>query len=123
MREKREITCIACPFGCRLSVWEDENAVHVENHICKRGLAYGEQEFTNPMRLVTSLVTVNGGKRPVCAVKTRTEVPKAKISEVLRVIGSVSAQAPVRIGQVIMGNIANTGVDLVATANCGRRSD
>ena len=119
MKEKREITCIACPIGCRLSVWEDEDAVHVDNNICKRGFDYGVQEFTNPMRMVTSLVVVKGGTRPVCAVKTRSEVPKAKIPEVLLAIGSVSARAPVRIGQVMIGNVADTGVDVVATANCG----
>ena len=119
MSKKREITCIACPLGCRLSVWADGNGVQVENHICKRGVAYGEQEFTNPMRMVTSLVLVNGGKRPVCAVKTRSVVQKAKIPEVLLAIGSVTAQAPVWIGQIVIGNIADTGVDLIATADCG----
>ena len=120
MQNKREITCIACPLGCLLSVWTDDGAVHVENHACKRGITYGEQEFSNPMRMVTSLVCVVNGKRPVCAVKTKIVVPKAKIPEVLRAIGSVSVSAPVQIGQVIVGNIADTGVDLVATANCGR---
>ena len=120
MPKKREIICIACPLGCRLSVWADENAVHVENHGCKRGVTYGEQEFSNPMRMVTSLVSVAGGKRPVCAVKTKDTVPKAKIPAVLQAIGSASAQAPVRIGQVILDNIADTGVDLIATANCAK---
>ena len=119
MNDKREITCIACPMGCRLTVWAEENIVHVENYICKRGVEYGEQEFTNPMRMVTSLVTVEGGKRPVCAVKTRNVVPKAKIPEVLKAIGSVTAKAPIWIGQVMIGNVADTGVDLIATANCG----
>jgi CxxC motif-containing protein len=107
-------------MGCRLLVWADKNVVHVEDSICKRGLAYGEQEFTNPMRMVTSLVTVESGKRPVCAVKTKSEVPKAKIWEVLHAIGAVTMKAPVRIGQVVIGNVADTGVDLIATADCGR---
>lgn len=120
MQDKREMTCIACPLGCRLSVWADGDAVRVENHGCKRGVAYGEQEFTNPMRMVTSLVYVDGGVRPVCSVKTKAMVPKAKIPEVLRAIGAVTPSAPIALGHVIIENIAETGVDLVATANCAR---
>ena len=121
MENRQEIICVACPLGCRLSVWIDErNVVRVEEFGCKRGVTYGEQEFTNPMRMVTSLVYVIGGKRPVCSVKTKNVVPKGKIPEILKEIRSVSARAPIRIGQVIVENIADTGVDLVATAGCDK---
>jgi len=122
MVDRKEITCIACPMDCRLGVWRDEGgAVCVENYACKRGVAYGEQEFVNPMRTVTSSVLVAGGCRPLCAVKTRGVVPKGKIPEILRCVAAARAEAPVRIGQVILADIAGTGVDLVATAECGAR--
>lgn len=115
----REITCIACPMGCRLSVGKDDSAeVTVKNYGCKRGIAYGVAEFTCPMRTVTSSVRVQGGEKPLCSVKTKDVVPKVKIPEVLEAIRTALPQAPIRIGQVIIANVAQTGVDLVATANC-----
>jgi CxxC motif-containing protein len=114
----REITCIACPMGCRLSVKQAEDGkIAVANYGCKRGIAYGEQEFTRPMRMVTSSVRVEGGSMPLCAVKTASPVPKAQIGAVLAAIGEAVAPAPLQIGQVVLPNIAGTGVDLVATAS------
>ena len=67
------------------------------------------------MRTVTSLVAVAGGEHPLCPVKTAQAVPKAKIPEVLKARRSLRVQAPVAIGDVLMRDIAGTGVDLVAT--------
>lgn len=117
--EKREMTCIACPMGCRMLVSRDEDGtITVENATCKRGVTYGEQEFTCPMRTVTSSVRVVDGSRPLCAVKTSDTVPKAKIPQVLEIIRTAQPKAPVAIGQVVVPNIAGTGVDLIATAAC-----
>lgn len=122
MRETREMICIACPVGCRLTVKQDDASnVTVENFGCKRGITYGTQEFTQPMRTVTSSVLVDMGARPLCAVKTKTTVPKEAIPAVLDVIRTAKASAPILIGQVVVPNIAGTGVDLVATASCERR--
>lgn len=122
MEHTREITCIACPMGCRLAVQRDEEGeVIVKNASCKRGITYGKQEYTCPMRTVTSSVRVLGGAHPLCSVKTRDTVPKERIAEVLRVLGDTHPHAPVHIGQVIVPDIAGTGVDLVATSACEAR--
>ena len=61
---KKEFVCISCPVGCRLTVWEDEDgAVQVQGNTCPRGKAYGVQEFTAPMRTVTSSVPVQHGEQ------------------------------------------------------------
>ena len=112
-----EMTCIACPLGCRLTVQTDEaGEVLVSGNGCAHGITYGVQEFTRPMRQVTSTVRVLGGPRPLCAVKTRDAVPKDKIPEVLAAIQRARPVSPVWVGQVIVADIAGTGVDLVATA-------
>lgn len=119
MAETREMTCIACPMGCRMLVkQDDEGNITVENATCKRGITYGTQEFTCPMRTVTSSVRVKGGAHPLCAVKTRDTVPKAKIPQVLDAIQQAHPTAPIAIGQVVVPDIAGTGVDLIATAAC-----
>lgn len=116
---KREMTCILCPMGCRLEVTQDEaGAIFVTGNTCKRGAQYGEQEFLSPMRVVTSSVRVAGGARPLCSVKTAGQVPKQAIGRVLGEIRSAIMPAPVAIGQVLLRDVAGTGVNLVATSNC-----
>lgn len=54
-------------------------------------------------------------------MKTRESLPKAMLEEALGVVKGVCVDAPVKIGDVVVKNIAGTGVDLVATANRERR--
>ncbi|HIZ39180.1 MAG TPA: DUF1667 domain-containing protein, partial [Candidatus Anaerobutyricum stercoris] len=44
-------------------------------------------------------------------------IPKAKIFDILEEIKPVIVKAPVKIGDVIIPNVAGTGVDVVATKN------
>ena len=115
--EKHELTCIVCPVGCRITVEVDGEEIRVSGNQCKRGEAYCRQEVSCPVRTVTSLVAVRGGEHPLCPVKTAQAVPKAKIPEVIAILRSLHAQAPVAMGDVLMHDIAGTGVDLVATAD------
>lgn len=115
--ETKDMICICCPMGCALHVTRDGERISVTGFTCKRGEAYGVQEMRCPMRTVTSSVRVNDGVRPVCSVKTATQVPKAAIGGVLEAIRDLTVSAPVRIGDVLAENIAGTGARLVATAN------
>ena len=110
-----ELTCIVCPVGCRITAEVEGGDVRVSGNECKRGELYCRQEVSCPVRTVTSLVAVSGGEHPLCPVKTAQAVPKAKIPEVLKALRSLRVQAPVAIGDVLMRDIAGTGVDLVAT--------
>lgn len=116
-----ELTCIVCPMGCRITVENVNGECRVSGNTCKRGAVYAVQETTCPMRTLTSLVSVKGGEDPLCPVKTANVIPKALIGEALKEVKSASVEAPVKIGDVIIRNIANTGVDLVAAANRERR--
>ena len=111
-----KMICINCPKGCELDVTSDGEAVAVTGNACPRGEAYGRAELVNPTRMVTGLVRVAGMRKPL-PVKTRTAVPKPKIDAVLFALHQATVQLPVRIGDVIVPNVAETGVDVVATAN------
>lgn len=116
--ETKNFICINCPLGCPLTVTLDGGkVVSVAGNTCKRGEAYAVKEVTAPARTVTSTVRVVGGERPVVAVRTKTDIPKDKIFDCMKVINTVEVPAPVRIGDVLIGNICGTGVDVVATAN------
>lgn len=112
----REMTCICCPVGCQLTVARDEKGqVTVTGNTCKRGAEYGEKELVNPTRIVTSTVRVAGQKDRVAAVKTASDIPKGKIGECMRALAGITVTLPVKVGDVILENVADTGVNIVAT--------
>lgn len=120
--EKIELICIGCPMGCPLTVELEDGAVtKVTGNTCPRGDAYGRKEVTNPTRIVTSTVRVTGGTLPAVSCKTRSDVPKGKIFDVVRALKTVEAAAPVAIGQVLLEDAAGTGVPVVATKNVAAR--
>ena len=53
----REMVCIACPIGCRLSVERAEgDAVSVAGNRCPKGEVYAREELLAPRRTVTAVV-------------------------------------------------------------------
>lgn len=116
--EIRELTCIGCPMGCPLTIeLKQGEVVSVTGNTCKRGEAYARKEVTNPTRIVTSSVMVEGGSLAAVSVKTKEDIPKEKIFDCMKALKGVKVQAPVHIGDVIVKNVAGTGVDIVATKN------
>lgn len=116
----KNLTCINCPLGCSLEVKLNGNeVVSVTGNTCPRGEIYAKNEVTDPKRVVTSSVHVNGAERAVVSVKTETAIPKGMIFDCVNAMRNISIDAPVKIGDVVSDDIAGTGVKLVATANVG----
>ena len=116
--ERRELICIGCPLGCALTVsMEGAEVVSVTGNTCKRGDVYARKEVTNPTRIVTSTVRVTGGSEAMVSVKTKEDIPKGKIFDCVKALKNVEVAAPVHIGDVLVKNVAGTGVDVIATKN------
>ena len=116
-----DLTCIGCPMGCTVTVTLDSDSIlSVTGHTCPRGEAYAKKEVTAPTRIVTSTVKVTGGMRERVSCKTASDIPKEKIFDVMADINSAAVSAPVRIGDVLIADVASTGVPVVATANVDR---
>ena len=114
----RELTCIGCPLGCSITVTMNEKeVVSVTGNTCPRGDAYARKEVTNPTRIVTSTVRVKNGISPMVNVKTASDIPKNKIFECANDLKEVVVTAPVKIGDVVLSNVAGTGVNVVAAKN------
>ncbi len=115
----KRLICINCPLGCTLTAQISENGdvLKVEGNHCKRGLSYAKKELTAPMRVVTSTVKVRGSSlgAVVVSCKTQQEIPKCKIFKVMNELKNVVVTAPVGVGDVLYANVAETGVDVVAT--------
>lgn len=116
--EVRNLICINCPMGCPLTVeMKEGQVVSVSGNTCKRGEIYARKEVTNPTRIVTTTVKVKGGETDRVSVKTKEDIPKEKIFDCIRALKGIEVTAPVHIGDVILKNAADTGVDIVATKN------
>lgn len=120
MAEVRELTCIRCPMGCGLTVTlNDAGEVEsVTGNTCPRGEQYGRAEVLNPVRTVTTSLPVEGSATArMVSVKTSTDVPKAKVFDVVNALAGVKAEAPVRIGDTIVEHVAGTEANIIATSN------
>lgn len=114
--ETREFICINCPLGCMLTAKRDENNnITISGNTCPRGETYGKTEMTDPRRTITSTVAIQGVKDKVIPVKTQSDIPKEKIMECMEAIKNVKINLPVCIGDIVIDNVAGTGVNVVAT--------
>ncbi len=113
----KQFVCISCPMGCMLNVTNCGNSLEVTGNTCKRGEIYAINEYTNPVRTITTSIkinTKNGSK--MISVKTDKEVPKTEIFNCLETIKKLSLEEEnVKIGDVLIENINNFGVNIIAT--------
>ena len=114
----KELICIVCPKGCHLKV--DDN-LNVTGNACARGVKYGIDELTNPTRMVTSTVVITNGEISRLPVVTSSPIPKDKIMEVMEVINKTVVEAPVRVKDVIVPNVLNLGVNILATRDVEKK--
>ena len=114
----RTLICIGCPNGCLVTVDKNpDGSISITGNTSKKGEEYARNEVTAPKRTVTSIVRVSGGKNPVVSVKTKEEIPKEKIAACMEEINRTALKAPVSLGQIVIADVAGTGVDIVATGD------
>lgn len=114
---RKELICIRCPLGCNLTAELDGKGEvqNVSGNTCPRGAEYAKKELTSPTRMVTSTVPVVGGDQPRVPVKTADDIPKDKIVACMEAIRSLTVNAPVTCGQVLLSDAAGTGISIIAT--------
>ncbi len=113
---KKEIICTVCPRGCHVLVDGDgKNVISIDGYGCKRGLTYAEAEYSNPVRILTTTVKVAGRENELLPVRSNMPVSQGKLFDCMEVIKKTTAQLPVKRYDVIVKNICETGVDIVAT--------
>lgn len=110
----RELVCIVCPRGCRLTV-DEAGDYAVTGNSCPRGAEYGKMEVTNPTRVITSTVRVVGAPYPRCPVKTDRPIPKGLLLQAMAALDEVALTAPVPLGQVVVEDVCGTGARFVTT--------
>ena len=122
MAESKQFVCIGCPMGCRLEIEDNEagDVVEVRGWGCKKGKVYGEEEHTDPRRMVATSVRIKGGAWGRVPVKTSGSIPKTMVREVSRAVRGIEVEAPIKMGTVVLANVLGTGVDIVTTRDMER---
>lgn len=117
----KELTCIGCPMGCNIIVSLDDKdnkkILNIEGHTCPIGEKYARNEILSPERSITSSIYVDGDTTKMCSVKTKGNIPKDKIFECVEALKTIKVKAPIKIGDVVLKNVCNTGIDIIATRN------
>jgi len=109
----RQITCIICPIGCRLTI-NINGKVFINGNKCQKGADFAMTELTSPVRSLTTTLRTIFPEVPVLPVKTKGEVPKAKIYDIMKALSSVIIIKKTEIGDIVVKNILDTGCDIVA---------
>jgi CxxC motif-containing protein len=117
---KKELICIICPNGCELQaeVVQEEDGLNVKDvtgNLCEKGPEWAKQEIVNPMRTISSSVLVEGGDFALTCVRTDSPISLKDIFPVMQEIKAIELNAPVRIGDVIIKNVAGLPCNIIAT--------
>ena len=113
-----ELICICCPVGCLIHAEKKEDdSLEITGNSCPKGETYARNEMTAPVRTVTTMIKVKGGSGKVVPVKTAREIPKEKIFACMEEIKRMQIKAPVKVGDVLIPNVAGTGIAVIATGN------
>ena len=119
--EKEHFTCVICPIGCEIDVeLQDNDVVSIEGSKCAKGKDFVLQELEEPMRILTTTIRIEGAKWAMLPVRTDKPIPKRLLFRVIEELASIELRAPVKMSEVIIGDIAGAGVNIVATRNMKR---
>lgn len=129
----KELVCITCPLGCRLSVETlPGGELSVSGNRCPRGAAYAREEFLAPKRVVTATARIScAAPLPACPdesgprlshglirrapVRTTAPFPKESVPALLEAIYKLELRLPITRGEVVLRNALGTGIDVIAT--------
>ena len=109
------MTCIVCPLGCSIEVKEEKGKItDISGYNCPRGKIFAETEFYNPKRMVTTIVSLEGGEYPYLPVISHGQVPKEKLKDCINLLKKTKVKAPIKMGDLIEENILATGINILA---------
>ncbi len=117
----KQLICISCPIGCHLEVEYEEKLsdsgqiIHVKGNRCPKGEVYGREEVLSPKRTVTATALIHSKLQARIPVKTTAPILKELIFPLLKEIYQLNLKPPIKIGETLIKNYKNTGIDVVST--------
>jgi len=119
----KQIICIMCPLGCRMEAHtEGKEVIELEGNRCKKGIEYAGQEFFSPERILATTVKTDNPQLPLLPVRSDKSLPRERLEESMDVIAQHTVSGPIRMGKIIVRNILNTGVNIIASKSMASNS-
>lgn len=125
--ETLQFNCTTCPSECLLTVEVERSADgtvvevrSVTGNSCPRGDKFAHQELTCPMRVLTTTVAVSGGDDALLPVRTAEAIPLELHAQAMDLIRDLVVKAPIRMSDVVLPNLLDTGTDLIASMDIER---
>ena len=109
------LICINCPRGCHLTVEKVNDEIVVTGNFCPRGEVYATNELVNPLRTLTTTVDIESERYSRLPVISSEPLPRGRIMDAMKSLKEIRIKAPVKIGDVIVENILDLGVDIIAS--------
>ena len=120
--EALQFNCTTCPSECLLTVEAERDADgalvevrSVTGNSCPRGDTFAHQELTCPMRVLTTTVAVSGSDEALLPVRTAEAIPLELHAQAMDLIRGVVVDAPIRMGDVVLKNLLDTSINLIAS--------
>lgn len=113
----KQLVCIGCPRGCRLTIDEKDGEYIVTGNTCPRGKEFAISEMTAQKRTICSTVKTVFSDVPVLPVRVSDDIPKEKIFDVMREINAVTLKERIGRGDAVIKNVLGLGVDVIATSD------
>ena len=120
--ETLQFNCTTCPSECLLTVEVERDAdghvaevCSVTGNNCPRGDKFARQELSCPMRVLTTTVAVSGGDEALIPVRTAEAIPLELHAQAMTLIRGLAINAPIRMGDVVLENLLDTNINLVAS--------
>jgi CxxC motif-containing protein len=111
---KKELICISCPVGCRITLeWDNTEISSLEGNQCKKGEEYAREELFSPKRIVTTTCNTNSDLR--LPVRTTKPLDIALIDPLLKKLHSLNLKIPIDLGEIIIKNYKKTGIDVISS--------
>ena len=124
--ETLQFNCTTCPSECLLTVEVERDADgdvakvrSVAGNSCPRGDKFARQELTCPMRVLTTTVAVSGGDETLLPVRTAEAIPLKLHAQAMDLVRGLVANAPIHMGDVVLENLLDTNINLVASMDIG----
>lgn len=120
--ETLQFNCTTCPSECLLTVEVKRGADgavaevrSVTGNSCPRGNKFAHQELTCPMRVLTTTVAVSCGDEALLPVRTAEAIPLELHAQAMDLIRGLVVKAPIRMSDVVLEDLLNTNIDLIAS--------
>lgn len=95
---------------------ENEGADYsITGHMCRRGEAFVMAEMTDPVRILTTTLPVDAANSERLPVRSEKGIPKTMLLDCMKELKKIRVSKPVNIGQIIVENILDTGVNIIAS--------